>query len=103
MTGAPLAVAEALNHPIVVLGLGLVAGALISGLAKRSLLSLALVFVLAGFALGGSGLDVLNFDPRSGFVTSLAVFALILILFRDGLEVEAALLQKAWHLPLLKP
>ena len=28
--------------------------------------------------------------------------ALILILFRDGLEVEAEMLQTAWHLPLLK-
>jgi sodium/hydrogen antiporter len=74
----------------------------VSGLARRSLLSLAAVFVLAGFALGGGGLGVLDFDPRSGFVESLAVVALILILFRDGLEVEAEMLQKAWHLPLLK-
>ena len=58
--------------------------------------------MLAGFALGGGGLDVLHFDPRSGFVESLAVVALILILFRDGLAVEAEMLQKAWHLPLLK-
>lgn len=32
----------------------------------------------------------------------LAVIALILILFRDGLEVEAEMLQKAWHLPFRK-
>jgi NhaP-type Na+/H+ or K+/H+ antiporter len=102
MTGPPLAVADSLNDPIAVLGVGLVAGALVSGLARRSLLSLAAIFVLAGFALGDSGLNVLHFDPRSGFVEALAVVALILILFRDGLEVEAEMLQKAWHLPLLK-
>ena len=35
-------------------------------------------------------------------MASLAVVALILILFRDGLEVEAEMLQDAWHLPLRK-
>src|SRR5436190_8304238 len=102
MIGPPPAVADSLNDPLAVLGLGLVLGALVSGLARRSLVSLTAIFVLAGFALGGGGLDVLHFDPRSGFVESLAVVALILILFRDGLAVEAEMLQKAWHLPLLK-
>ena len=32
----------------------------------------------------------------------VAVIALIVILFRDGLEVEAEMLQKAWHLPFRK-
>src|ERR671937_220327 len=35
-----------------------------------------------------------------GLLVAVAVLALILILFRDGLEVEAEMLQKAWHLPL---
>jgi NhaP-type Na+/H+ or K+/H+ antiporter len=35
-------------------------------------------------------------------VASLAVVALILILFRDGLEVEQEMLQTAWRLPLRK-
>src|SRR5215211_503908 len=91
-----------LEEPLTVLGLLLVAGALLAGLARRSFLSLTALFVLAGFALGEGGLEVLDFDPRSGFVTVLALVALILILFRDGLEVEAEMLQTAWHLPLLK-
>jgi NhaP-type Na+/H+ or K+/H+ antiporter len=45
---------------------------------------------------------VLDFDPRSGFVHDLATVALIVILFRDGLEVEAEMLQTAWRLPLRK-
>ena len=52
--------------------------------------------------LGEGGLEVLDFDPESGFVSSLAVVALILILFRDGLEVEAEMLQREWRLPLRK-
>src|SRR5919197_3094978 len=85
---------------IIVLGGLLVAGALLSGLAHRSFLSLTAIFVLVGFALGDGGLEVLHFSAGSGFVRDLAVLALILILFRDGLEVEAEMLQKAWHLPL---
>src|SRR5215217_9111857 len=91
-----------LEEPLAVLGLLLIGGALLAGLARRSFLSLTALFVLSGFALGEGGLEVLEFDARSGFVTVLALVALILILFRDGLEVEAEMLQTAWHLPLLK-
>ncbi len=80
----------------------LVVGALLSGLARRSFVSLAALYVLAGFALGEGQLGVLNFAPTSGFVADLATVALIVILFRDGLEVEGELIQSAWHLPLRK-
>jgi NhaP-type Na+/H+ or K+/H+ antiporter len=85
-----------------VLGALLVGGALLSGIARRSFLSLTAVFVLVGLMLGQSGFEVLEIDPRSAFVEDLALVALVLILFRDGLEVEAEMLQKAWHLPLRK-
>jgi NhaP-type Na+/H+ or K+/H+ antiporter len=99
-----LAATGAGGFDTVVLAFGglLMAGALLSGLARRSFLSLTALFVLAGFALGQGGLDVLELDPRSGFVADLAVVALIVILFRDGLEVEAEMLQTAWRLPFRK-
>ena len=78
----------------------LVVGALLAGLARRSFLSLSAVFVVAGFLLGNGGVGLLVFSARSTFVDELAVLALIVILFRDGLEVEAEMLQKAWHVPL---
>jgi sodium/hydrogen antiporter len=90
------------ERSILVLGTLLVIGALLAGLARRSFLSLTALFVIAGFALGRGGLDVLSFDPRSTFVDELAIVALIVILFRDGLEVDAEMLQTAWHLPLRK-
>jgi sodium/hydrogen antiporter len=89
-----------LEAPLAVFGLLLVGGALIAGLARRSFLSLTAAFVIAGFLLGDGGLELLDLDPRSQFVQALAVIALILILFRDGLEVEEEMLQRAWHLPL---
>lgn len=84
------------------LGALLILGALLSGLAQRSFLSLAALFVLAGFLVGDGGLQLVSFRAQSGFVEDLAFAALIVILFRDGLEVEGEMLQRAWHLPLRK-
>ena len=85
-----------------VLGLLLIVGALASGLAQRSFLSLTSMFVLAGFALGPGGFSWIDFRAQSGFVEDLAFAALIVILFRDGLEVEGEMLQREWHLPARK-
>jgi NhaP-type Na+/H+ or K+/H+ antiporter len=85
-----------------VLGGLLVVGSLLSGLARRSMLSLAAIFVLTGFVLGNGATAVLHFKASSGFVTDLATVALIVILFRDGLEVEGEMLQSQWQLPLRK-
>ncbi|HEY3828002.1 MAG TPA: cation:proton antiporter [Solirubrobacteraceae bacterium] len=85
-----------------VLGGVLIIGALASGLAQRSFLSLTALFVLAGFAVGDGGLHWITFRAHSGFVEYLAFSALIVILFRDGLEVDGELLQSAWRLPLRK-
>jgi NhaP-type Na+/H+ or K+/H+ antiporter len=85
-----------------VFGAVLMGGALLSGIARRSFLSLTAIFVLVGFALGHGGLEVLDFSATSRFVEDLALVALVVILFRDGLEVEAEMLQTAWHVPLRK-
>jgi NhaP-type Na+/H+ or K+/H+ antiporter len=85
---------------LTVLGGLLVVGALLSGIAGRSFLSLTALFVVAGFVLGDGGLGVLEFSPTSGFVSVLATVALVVILFRDGLEVEGEMLRREWHLPL---
>jgi sodium/hydrogen antiporter len=80
----------------------LVLGALLSGLARRSFVSLTAVFVIAGFILGDGVTGALHFSPRSPFVSELATVALVVILFRDGLEVDGELLQSHWHLPFRK-
>ena len=87
---------------LTVLGALLVGGAPVSGIARRSILSLTAVFVLVGILLGRGGLDVLRFEATGGFVANLAVVALVVILFRDGLEVEGEMLRTEWHLPLRK-
>jgi len=84
------------------LGLLLILGALLSGLAQRSFLSLTALFVLAGFMVGPGGFGWIDFRARSGFVEDLAFVALIVILFRDGLEVDGEMLQREWRLPVRK-
>jgi NhaP-type Na+/H+ and K+/H+ antiporters len=85
-----------------IFGVLLVIGALGSGVTRRSFLAMTPVFLLAGFVLGEGGFGVLDFSARSGFVTQLAEVALIVILFRDGLEVDGELLQSEWRVPARK-
>jgi sodium/hydrogen antiporter len=96
----PLFATSSFDTAALVLGGLLVLGALLAGLAHRSFLSLTAVFVVAGFVLGQGATKVLDFDPLSGFVNGLATVALVVILFRDGLEVDAEMLQRAWRPPL---
>jgi NhaP-type Na+/H+ or K+/H+ antiporter len=94
--------AGSVDTAMLAFGALLMGGALLSGLVGRSFLSMTALFVLVGFALGEGGLEWLTFDAGSGFVQALAIVALVVILFRDGLEVEAEMLQTQWHLPLRK-
>ncbi|MCU0313502.1 MAG: sodium:proton antiporter [Solirubrobacteraceae bacterium] len=93
---------EEFRIAMIAFGALLIAGALVSGLTRRSFLSLTALYVLAGFLLGQGGLGVLDFSAEDGFVEDLAVLALVVILFRDGLEVEGEMLQREWRLPLRK-
>jgi sodium/hydrogen antiporter len=93
---------DSLDTAMLAFGALLMGGALVSGLVRRSFLSMTALFVLVGFALGEGGLELLTFDAGSGFVQALAIVALVVILFRDGLEVESEMLQTQWRLPLRK-
>jgi NhaP-type Na+/H+ or K+/H+ antiporter len=95
-------VSHSFDVATVVLGGLLIAGALVSELVHRSFVSLAAVFVVAGFVLGHGAIGVLDFARDSGFVSQLATVALIVILLRDGLEVDGEMLRSNWHLPARK-
>jgi NhaP-type Na+/H+ or K+/H+ antiporter len=60
------------------------------------------VGVVVGFALGGGGLGIVDLGATSDLVATVAVVALVVILFRDGLEVEQEMLQSQWRLPFRK-
>ncbi len=77
----------------------LLIGVLISGLANRSVLSTAVLFLVAGFLLGEGVLGVIDLAPGDEIVTGLAELALFSVLFTDGQRVGLADLRSAWRLP----
>ena len=72
---------------------------LISGLAHRSVLSTAVLFLVAGFLLGDGVLGVLDLRPGDELVGGFAELALFSVLFTDGQRVGLRDLRSAWRLP----
>lgn len=77
----------------------LVVAVLVSGLAHRTVLSTAVLFLAAGVALGENTLGVLQVSAQGGLVKTLAELALFAVLFTDGMRVGARDLAAAWRLP----
>ena len=72
---------------------------LISSLAGRTILSTAVLFLVAGFVLGPETTGVLDLRPDSPVVSTLAELALFAVLFTDGMRVGWTDLRSAWRLP----
>ncbi len=84
---------------LLVFALVLLVGVLVSGLAHRSVLSTAVLFLLAGFLLGDGVTGVLDLAPGDALVGTLAELALFTVLFTDGQRVGIRDLTSAWRLP----
>ncbi len=78
----------------------LLAAVLLSALANRSILSTAVVFLVAGFVFGDGVLGVVRVESRDPIVTTLAELALFSVLFSDGMKVTAADLRARSRLPV---
>jgi len=70
----------------------------LSGLAARSVLSTALVFLLAGALVGPGALGLIEVSPQGGFVSALADLALFTVLFVDGGRLPLRQLRTGWRL-----
>jgi NhaP-type Na+/H+ or K+/H+ antiporter len=77
----------------------LVVAVLLSELANRTVLSTAVLFLVAGFLLGPGVLDVLRVQSGDPAVTVLAELALFSVLYSDGMRVGMKDLRRAWRLP----
>ncbi len=80
---------------LLALGLMLIAGATLSGLVHRTVLSLTVLATAAGVLLDVSG--VLEVEPGSHAIIILVEVVLLVTLFSDGLLVEQGLLRRHWH------
>lgn len=77
----------------------LMAAVLLSGLANRTVLSTAVIFLVAGFVLGDGVTGVVSLTPGGNVVGTLAELALFSVLFTDGMKVGWQDLRSAWKLP----
>ncbi len=84
---------------LLVFALSLLIAVLLSELAGRSILSTAVLFLVAGFIAGPSGLNVIASDPHQSYVLLLAEAALCSVLFTDGMRASLKDIGAAWKLP----
>jgi len=66
---------------------------------RRSILSTAVLFLVAGALLGNLGLEVLHLEPSHAPVEVLTEVALFTVLFTDGMRTGLTDLRWAWRLP----
>ncbi len=76
----------------------LLAAVLLSGLAERTVLSTAVLFLVVGFLAGGVT-NFLTIRPEDPLTIRLAELALVAVLFTDGMRVGVRDLAYAWRLP----
>ena len=72
---------------------------LLSDLANRSVLSTAVLFLVAGFVVGPGVLNYLHLTHDDPIVRHLAELALFSVLFTDGMRAAIGDLIRAWQLP----
>ena len=70
----------------------------LSGLAARSVLSTALVFLVAGALVGPGFLGLIEVSPEGPLVSRLADLALFTVLFVDGGRLSLRELRAGWRL-----
>ncbi len=74
-------------------------GVLLSELAGRSVLSVAVLFLVVGFVTGRGVVGWIQLDPRDPVVRLLAELALFSILFSDGMRLNLGEFTAQWRLP----
>jgi len=98
----PVESAPSFNTWFLVIGGLLVVMALSGSLLKRLPLSASLVYLLAGFGLGGYGYNLLRIDPLrdAPLLERLSEVAVIVSLFTAGLKLSPPLSDRRWLIPV---
>ncbi|KOX19723.1 peptidase [Saccharothrix sp. NRRL B-16348] len=83
---------------VLAFGLVLLISVSLSGLAARTVLSTALLFLVAGALIGQGGFGLVDIPSDGVFVTGLADLALFTVLFTDGQRAGLPALREGWRL-----
>jgi NhaP-type Na+/H+ or K+/H+ antiporter len=84
---------------VLAFGVLLIVAVLFSERAQRTVLSASVLFLVAGFAVGGGGLGWMKISQQPHVVGTFAELALFAILFVDGAQLPLAEIRHAWRLP----
>ena len=84
---------------MVLLGAVLLGYAAVSGRLRDSMMSPAIVFVVAGYVLGTEALDLFTLHLASGSVRTLAEVTLALLLFSDASALDTRTLMRETSIP----
>ncbi|WIE80553.1 cation:proton antiporter [Curtobacterium sp. MCSS17_016] len=71
----------------------------ISAIAKRTIVSTTVMFLVAGFVLGDGVTDLVHLTPDDALVNTISEIALFTVLFTDGQQIGIRELRHAWRLP----
>ncbi|MEV6276719.1 cation:proton antiporter [Nocardia sp. NPDC051832] len=83
---------------VLAFGVVLLVSVSLSGVAARTVLSTALLFLLAGALIGDGGLGLVSIAPSDPLVVMLADIALFTVLFTDGQRANVRALRDGWQL-----
>ncbi len=81
---------------VLAFGLVLLISVSLSGVAARTVLSTALLFLVAGALIGPGGLGVVTIGPDDPIVSLLADIALFTVLFTDGQRANVSAMKENW-------
>jgi NhaP-type Na+/H+ or K+/H+ antiporter len=84
---------------LLVFASALMLAVLVSGVARRTVLSTAVLFLVTGFLVGDGMLGLVSVTPGGDTVRWFAEAALFGVLLTDGMKVGIRDLAGAWHLP----
>jgi sodium/hydrogen antiporter len=87
----------ALGEALLIVGVLLAVAAALSGVTRRTVLSISVLAVTAGIGLAAA--DVISVNARDAGLLEIVELALILTLFSDGMFVERELLGRHWGPP----
>jgi sodium/hydrogen antiporter len=85
--------------PILAFAVALLIVVLLSRTIRRTALSAAVIFLVAGFIVGGDGLHLAEIKADDKLVSNFVQVALFSVLFADGMKIGAKDLVSAWKLP----
>jgi len=83
---------------VLAFGVVLLVSVSLSGVAARTVLSTALMFLVAGALIGPGGFGIVALGPDDDLIAALADIALFTVLFTDGQRANVRALKENWRL-----